>query len=146
MRCFKMQQITPKLFQGNMEDALQNLNNTKIDIIIYLGQQIPLKLCFNCQSTLIHIPLNDGKNSLSKLRNLLFLTYIISTNDKTILIACRAGISRSILLTTSIYALQKKIDFDKAYQQIKEQIPQSFPELHLLQEMKQITEELTCCL
>lgn len=141
-----MQQITPQLFQGNMEDALRNTCNSNVDIIIYLGQEIPTRLCFNCEPTCIHIPTNDGENKLSKLRDIVFLSYILSNNGKKILIACRAGISRSVLLTTSVFALHQKINFDEAYKQIKEKIPQSQPELHLLQEMKQVTEELLCCI
>lgn len=137
-----MQQITPQLFQGNMEDALNASCSSNIDIIIYLGEEVPIKLCFNCEPTCIHIPIIDGKNNLSKIRNLIFLSYIMSSNNKKILIACRAGISRSVLLTTSTFALHKKISFDEAYAQIKELIPQSQPELNLLQEMRQITEEL----
>lgn len=139
-----MQQITPKLYQGDMQDALRSSSKSNIDVIIYLGQEIPLQLCFNCAHAVIHMPMNDGKNDLSKLRNIIFLTYIISSDNKKILIACRAGISRSILITSSLFALQNKMGFDEAYENIKKLVPQSLPELHLFQEIKQITEEMSC--
>jgi protein-tyrosine phosphatase len=139
-----MQKITPKLYQGDVQDALVNSCSSDIDIIIYLGQEIPQKLCFNCRPTCIHIPMNDGKNGLTKIRDIIFPIYITSLNDKKILIACRAGISRSILITASLYALTKNISFDAAYWYIKEIAPQAQPELNLLREISQITEELRC--
>ena len=141
-----MRKITNNLYIGNREDTLTLLTkNESFDIIIYLGQEIPTKLCFNCKPTCIHIPLNDGKNGLSKIRNTLFLVYIASLNKK-ILIACRAGISRSVSVTTAVYALTQKISFDEAYKQIKAIVPESQPELNLLKEVRQITEELKCCI
>jgi protein-tyrosine phosphatase len=141
----KMQQITEKLYQGDINDAVINSNNTNIDIIIYLGQEIPEKLCFNCTPACFHLPLNDGKNKLPKLRKIIFATYIASLENK-LLITCRAGLSRSVLVATSIFALTNNISFDKAYWHIKEILPQSNPELNLFREIQQTTEELRCCL
>ena len=140
-----MQQITPKLYQGDIKDALATTQSTNIDVLIYLGQEMPTQLCFNCKIACFHIPLNDGKNDMSKLRKTIFIIYLTSLNNK-LLIACLAGISRSILLATSIFALTKNISFDAAYWHIKEMVPQSQPELNLLRQIQQITEELRCCL
>lgn len=141
-----MQQITPKLFQGDMEDALRSCHESNIDVIIYLGQEIPSRLCFNCVPTCIHIPLNDGSNPLPKIRNAVFLMYILSNDNKKILVACRMGVSRSVLFATSIYALQTKTDFKIAYKEIKKRVPQGYPEYHLFNEVEKVTEELRCCL
>jgi protein-tyrosine phosphatase len=140
-----MQQITDKLYQGDVNDAIINSSSANIDIIIYLGQEIPEKLCFNCAPACFHLPLNDGKTELSKLRKIIFIIYIASLDSK-ILIACRAGLSRSVLVTTAIFALTNKISFDATYHHIKKLIPQSQPELNLMKEIRQITEELKCCL
>ena len=140
-----MQQITDTIYLGDVNDALIASCSENFDIIIYLGQEIPTKLCFNCKPTCIHLPLIDGKNGQTKLRKVLFLTYMASL-DNRLLISCRAGLSRSVLITTAVYALAQKISFEKAYQHIKKLRPQSFPELNLFQEVKQTTEELACCL
>jgi len=139
-----MRQITPTLYLGNQDDALYQTNGN-FDIIFYLGQESPTKLCFNCKPTCIHIPLNDGKNGLSKIRNILFTIYVASM-EKKVLVACRAGISRSVSIVTAIYALTQKVDFDEAYKYVKTKAPQSQPELNLLKEVRQITEELKCCI
>ena len=136
-----MQQITDKLYQGNIEDALKNTHDTPIDVIVYLGQDAPSQHYFNCEPACFHFPLNDGKNNLSKLRKVIFAIYIASIDNK-LLIACRGGISRSVLITSSIYALQNNISFDSAYWHIKELAPKAQPELHLLYGISQITEEL----
>jgi protein-tyrosine phosphatase len=140
-----MQQITDKLYQGNIEDALANSDSANIDVILYLGQEIHPRLCFNCAPVCLHLPLNDGKNGLTKIRKTIFLVYMASL-DNRMLIACRAGISRSVLVTASIFALTNKMSFDEAYLHIKNTIPQSQPELNLMKEISLVTEELRCCL
>ena len=140
-----MQQITDKLYQGDIKDALANTQSSNIDVIVYLGQELPTQLCFNCKSLCLHLPLVDGKNDLSKIRKAIFIIYLTSLNNK-LLVACRGGISRSILIVSSIYALQNNISFDSAYWHIKELAPQAQPELNLLREIQQITEELRRCL
>lgn len=141
-----MHQITPKLFQGDVEDALRSSYRGGVDTIIYLGQEIPRKLCFNCIPTCVHIPLSDGKNPLPKIRTALFIMYILSNDNKRILIACRMGVSRSVLFTTSLFALQNGLDFKEAYKLIKTKIPQGYPESHLFNDVQKVTEELKCCL
>ena len=140
-----MQQITDKLYQGDIKDALANTQSSNIDVIVYLGQELPTQLCFNCKSLCLHLPLIDGKNELTKIRKVIFIIYIASIDNK-LLIACRGGISRSVLITSSIYALQNNISFDSAYWHIKELVPQAQPELNLFREIQQITEELRLCL
>lgn len=137
-----MQQITGKLYIGDIHDALNNSHDTTIDIIIYLGQEIPERLCFNCKPTCIHIPLIDGRNDPLKIKNVILITRSAIKNGNTILIACLGGISRSVLITTAVYALTNNICFDAAYWHIKEIVPQSQPELNLMQEICQVTEEL----
>ena len=140
-----MQQITDKLYQGDIKDALANTQSSNIDVIVYLGLELPTQLCFNCKSLCLHLPLIDGKNDLSKIRKAIFIIYLTSLNNK-LLVACRGGISRSILITTSLYALTNNISFDSAYWHIKELAPQAQPELNLFREIQQITEELRLCL
>ena len=140
-----MQQITDKLYQGDIKDALANTQSSNIDVIVYLGQELPTQLCFNCKIACFHLPIVDGKNGLTKIRKAIFIIYIASLDNK-LLIACRGGISRSVLITSSIYALQNNISFDSAYWHIKELAPQAQPELNLFREIQQITEELRLCL
>ena len=137
-----MQQITEHLYIGDMQDTLSVSNDNSFDVLVYLGQEIPPKLCFNCTPTCLHIPIVDGENGLSKIRKVIFITYLALLNNDKILIACRAGISRSVCVTTSAYALINKMSFDEAYKYIKHVRPQSQPELHLLHDVRKITEEL----
>lgn len=141
-----MQQITNKLHVGNVEDALQTSCNGDFDVIVYLGQEAPQKLFFNCTPLCVHIPLNDGQNGLFKIRKAIFTIYILSLDCKKILISCRAGISRSVSIATAIYALTRKAYFEESYNLIREKVPQAQPKLNLLKEVKQVTEELKCCL
>jgi protein-tyrosine phosphatase len=140
-----MQQITSNLFIGDMQDALI-ASKSNFDVLIYLGQKIPPQLC-NCTPVCLHIPIIDGENKYSKIRKVIFLTYIsLLDNDRT-LIACRAGISRSVCITTSAYALINKVSFEEAYEHIKQLRPQSQPECNLLYQVKKVTKELQkCCL
>ena len=56
------------------------------------------------------------------------------------------GVSRSVLFTTSLYALKNNLDFEEAYKLIKTKIPQGYPESRLFSDVQKVTEELKCCL
>lgn len=141
-----MQRITDKIYIGDREDAISQASSGYVDLILYLGQEIPEKLCFKCTPTCVHLPLKDEPNGLLKIRKVLFLAYIASTLNEKMLIACRAGISRSVLVTASLYALTQKVSFNDAYQHLKRVRQQSYPELGLMREVRQVTEELRCCI
>jgi len=140
-----MQKIKDKLYQGNLEDTIAWVDNPKHEqnIIIYLGQTIPNGLCHNCYPTFIHIPIRDGENTPSRVLNTILITHSIIENYKgKILIACRAGLSRSIIITISIYSLLEEISFDKAYKHVKKKCSNILPEQNLLREAKQVVDEI----
>lgn len=145
-RACKLQKVTEKLFIGDMQDALRSSQQPDINIIIYLGQEIPKQLCFNCMPVCIHLPMNDGRNGLNRIRKILFTAYISTTFGEKVLVACRAGISRSVLVTSALYSMHKNIPFPEAYRYIKLIRQQSQPELNLFREIEQISEEIRCCL
>ena len=140
-----MQQITPTLFIGDMQDAMA-ATSSNFDVLIYLGQEIPMQLCFNCEPVCLHFPLIDGANGLTKIRHTVLLAYITLLSGNKTLVACRAGISRSVCLTASMYALSQRISFDEAYKHVKHVRPQAQPELNLLNEFRKTTGEVLCCI
>lgn len=144
-----MQHIADNLYLGNLEDVISWAKNPKLEpnIIIYLGQRMPNGLCYNCHPTLIHIPLKDGKNGYSKIVDTIQIVYSIVKSYKiNIMIACRAGLSRSAIITASIFALIRKIDFDKAHEFVKLKCPQILPEQNLLVEAEYVVRRIKCSL
>lgn len=139
-----MQQIMNNLYIGDIQDALNTCSKQEKIIIVSLVQDIPLKLCFNSIPSIIHIPLFDGKNELIKIKTALQVICTLLEKNNKVLIACRAGLSRSVIITTAVYALQNKISFDEAYNYINKVYPQNFPEQELFQQTKKVTEELMC--
>lgn len=135
------------IFIGNMKDVmnLKSENPNKISTVIYLGQVIPVQICFVKSPMCVHIPTKDGKNGPKKIKKIIYVIGALNLNGDKILIACRAGMSRSVIISTAIYAIKQKIPFDKAYQYIKTLYPQSLPESHFYEETKKVVEELSKC-
>lgn len=140
-----MQEIVDHLYLGNLKDVTNWAKHPECEpnIIIYFGQHVPTGLCHSCYPTFIHIPLKDGENIITKLANVIQITYsIVESYDGKIMISCRAGLSRSVVMITVVYALTKNVDFDDAFEYIKNKCPQSIPKQNLLSQAKQIVEEL----
>jgi len=121
-----LRQITPNIYHGNMEDAIaiSKLQNTDINFILYLGQELPHELSHNSLHPVIHIPLKDGYND--ELRILTALHNIIITSlEYKILVACRGGLSRSPALIVAYTVIKNKKRFPlKDYlPSLKEKIP-----------------------
>lgn len=140
-----MQNLFDNIFIGDMKDIMsQEIENT-INTIIYLGQVIPIKTCYQKNPMCVHIPTKDGKNGPEKIKKIIYVIGALNLNGDKLLIACRAGMSRSVIISTAIYAIKQKIPFDKAYKYIEKIYPQSLPESHFYEETKKVVEELSKC-
>lgn len=144
-----MQEINPSLFLGNVNDALFWAKNHEPEpsIIFYLGQIVPDELCRSKNLTLVHLPLVDGVNNSHKILNIVGTIYHLTTHHTdSVLIACRAGLSRSVAVTTAVYALTENVSFDEAFDHMKSVCKDCLPEQSLLRQVRKVMEELRCCL
>lgn len=135
-----MIKITDNIFQGDMTSAIKASFGGVVDSIVYLGQEIPEELSHRSKIPVIHILMNDGECH-EDLINLAFHNIYYFTYGK-VLVACRAGISRSPAILIGYFAVYElpKINWDKAFKFIKKKIPQAHPEPHLLEAVKKVTE------
>lgn len=125
-----MNKITETIYQGDVKDALKASKTKSVDAIVYLGQLMPEELSYS-KLPIIHIPMNDGYNSEEKLEVAITLI-IFMAQDMVTLIACRAGLSRSVALTIGYLMAYKNMSYGEAYLLIKKKIPEALPELILM--------------
>ena len=134
-----MIKVCKNLYQGNETDAIEAASGKDIDVIVYIGQDLPDKLSYNCKPPVVHIPMVDGDNDeLTIHLALLNISYSV-LDDKT-LVACRAGISRSPLLVAAYLAVYEsdKYTFDKALNRVRKLNPTFQPEQNLLQAVRKV--------
>jgi len=96
------------ILQGNQTNAIRVSKTTEVDTIVYLGQVIPRSICYS-DIPVIHFPLKDNANSFEKY-NLLFS--ILTKLNGTVLISCRMGISRSVIVSAILRQILRKETFD----------------------------------
>ena len=130
-----MNKITETVYQGDLKDALEACKTKTVGAIVYLGQVMPKKLSY-CELPIVHIPLNDGYNSEEKVEIVLMNIAFLS-QDLRILIACRAGLSRSVALVIGYLMSLKRMDFNRAYLFAKKNIPEAIPEPNLLKVVRE---------
>ena len=131
-----MNKITETVYQGNVKDAFEASKTKSVDAIIYLGQLIPEELSYS-KLPIVHIPMNDGHNSKEKLE-LALTSIIFMAQDLVILIACRAGLSRSVALTIGYLMSYKGMSYGEAYLLVKKKIPKALPELTLMKGVRKV--------
>lgn len=131
-----MYQITNELFVGNWQDAINTASSGTFDAIIYVGQEVPQKLCFYCVPTCYHIPLLDGPNSYDKILSVLTVSNVICKLHKKILIACRAGKSRSMAVAIGVFSLMCNISFGDAKMLVLKEVSEGCPEPRLLTQVE----------
>ena len=124
--------IFGKLYQGNMEDVIKVLKSKEVDVIVYLGQGLSKGIAFKSSLPIVHVPLNDGENMSFKIDLALLNIAYLELDDK-VLVACRAGISRSVTICAAYLHIYRSEDFPgsfddclKRVQEItKNKVPQS---------------------
>ena len=99
-----------KLYHGNMQDVIKALKTKEVDVIVYLGQELPIKISYKSSLPIVHIPLNDGKNMSLKIDLALLNIAYLELDDK-VLVACRAGISRSVAICAAHLYVCRDKDF-----------------------------------
>ena len=96
------------ILQGDQKEAIRVSTTHEVDTIVYLGQIIPKPICHS-DIPVIHFPLKDHANSFEKY-NLLFS--ILTKLNGTVLISCRMGISRSVIVSAILRQILRKETFD----------------------------------
>lgn len=137
-----MYKIMDNIYLGSADDAIEVSNGNEIEIIIYLGQELPQKLSFNCEKTCVHIPLNDGLNDYDKLRNAVSIIIAILALNKPTLVSCRACLSRSPLVMACIVSAVEDIPFEHALELIRNQNKAIQPEHNLRTQLELLASEL----
>ncbi len=140
-----MRKVFGGIYQGDLEDAITfGKENRPHTVIVYLGQELVNRLRYDCLAPLVHIPLRDGgDNGKDKLRTAVdIIAYLVesgrmmSSVEKNILVACRAGISRSPAILVGC-GLRWKMPFEESYNHVKTLIPHMNPEPHLLKAVRE---------
>ena len=143
-----MNKIHDWLYQGNLYDAITAAKGkTEIGCILWFSQGIPLNLTYHSKIPIIHIPINDGRNSIEKMRvikNVVTAPFLF-LNTK-VLVACRGGISRSPMMviymilndSSLVHDLNLKDDFDAVYKFVKSKIPEMQPNQSLYRQVKSL--------
>ena len=136
-----MIKIEENLYQGDIQDAIEASLTKTVDVIVYLGQELPKPLSHISQVSIVHLPLKDGHNEALKFEILLMNMGHLTVDNKT-MVACRAGISRSPSAIVAFLTAYKGWEFDTATEYVRRIIPQFQPEPHFLQDLKVVTEDL----
>lgn len=135
-----MREITKNLYQGNAEDAIRASKNKSVDVIIYLGQEIPHELSHESKVPVIHIPIKDGKDLKSKWNIMCVSIGTFVYKESIALVACRAGLSRSPMAVVYYLCILENFQFDKTYKFVKEKIPEMIPAPDLYNQIKEMLE------
>lgn len=134
-----IRKIHKNLYHGNREDAILASKSKVVDVIVYLGQDLPYELSHDSQIPIIHIPMKDGNNDDLKI-HLVFLNIGYIELDDKVLVSCRAGISRSPTIITGFLATyySGKYTFENALRKVKKLIPEFQPESNLLRKVEEV--------
>lgn len=135
-----MHKILDNLYQGNKDDAIDvSIYNSSIDVLIYIGQELPKELTYESKITVIHIPMKDGNNPKTKWSYLYgTISFFHRVAKKKVLVACRMGLSRSPMMLVLYYSKFKKKCFDESFSFVKEKIPEMNPKPDLYTQIKEI--------
>ena len=109
-----LNKIFGKLYQGNMEDVIRALKSKEVDVIVYLGQGLPRGIAFKSSLPIVHVPLNDGVNDAIKIDITLLNISYLELDDK-VLVACRAGLSRSVVICAAYLHVYQSEDFPGSF-------------------------------
>jgi len=134
-------QVWSNLFQGDWQGAVYVSRNPetprgKIDWIIYVGQELPRELSHDSKVPVIHIPMKDGREDEKKIMMALSVINAVRLSEENVLVACRAGISRSPVLCAAylswIYGkpLEICLDHVKLHNQSVQPDPQFIRSVH----------------
>jgi len=119
--------ISDSLFQGDAVGAILAGINKQIDVVVYLGQELPKELSYCSTCPVVHIPLVDGKNdSLSIHLVVLNISYL--ELDDRVMIVCRQGLSRSVALLAayqSVYVNDECKDYPTILKEVREKLGQT---------------------
>lgn len=131
--------IRPYLYQGDRHDAIRAYAFGHVDVIVFLGLHIPWELEVG-EMPVIHIPMKDCSMDERIIKTAVqIITSLIP--EKTVLVACQAGMSRStsICLCTLV---AMGIGFEDAEREMRESTT-FFPEPTLYAQIrKMLTGEL----
>ncbi len=136
-----MIEVLPHLYQGDANDAINASKGEIVDVIVFLGQNLPFEL-EHSDVPVIHYPLEDGPNSDMKIEVLMDIFYSLDTYD--FLVSCDAGLSRSPLMIMAYLMcgyegnFYREWKFDQTYNFVKEKIPVFKPEQSLLAQIKRL--------
>jgi len=130
-----MREIIKNLFQGDKTAAITASQGAFVDYIVYLGQELPHELAFESKIPVVHIPLKDGLGSIDAWR--LACDIIDKCLQKKVLVACRAGISRSpMMIVCYLLKKQRKPNFNKVFKYVSNLIPEIHPEPNMFSMIK----------
>jgi len=135
-----MRMISKNVFQGDSTDAdsVANGKNDYCNAVLFLGLQLPPYLQ-NTKNVVVHVPMRDESeiNSPDKFFMALEILYLmIDDRDCKVLIACDAGMSRSVLLSL-LFLISLDYTWDEAELMIKQLCPQSDIEASLFNQMRE---------
>ena len=106
--------IFGNLYHGNMQDVIEVLKTKEVDVIVYLGQGLPKGIAYRSSLPIVHVPLNDGENIGLKIDLVLLNIAYLELDDK-VLVACRAGLSRSVVICAAYLYIYQKENFPESY-------------------------------
>lgn len=121
------------IWVGDMEDAYAHRVHPEVKAILYLGQEMPTFLSHNIGGlTIVHFPLVDGYNSPEKMANATAIADTLLSRNRSLLIACRAGISRSPIVAVLLLVRRYRFTYPHAYCVVNKAILSMIPPLDLL--------------
>ena len=109
-----LNKIFGNLYHGNMQDVIEVLKTKEVDVIVYLGQGLPKGIAYRSSLPIVHVPLNDGENIGLKIDLVLLNIAYLELDDK-VLVACRAGLSRSVAICAAYLYIYQNEEFQRSF-------------------------------
>lgn len=132
-----MNRIEKNVYIGDVDDVkdYEHLEKQGIDVIINLSSWNPGREVFN-DFTWITIPLRDGKGKQESFNAAVHNVIREHNSDRTVMVNCAAGVSRSAAVLSTALASNKGIKLQEALNKIREERPIVNPNQEVIQHGK----------
>lgn len=140
--------ITSKIYLGSQFDAMnkETLKNYGIKKVLTIQlEDLPQKYKPKDQNCHKFIKMRDcaSANIMEKFDEAIDFLKKCESSEGNTLVHCRMGISRSATICTAYLMKEKKLDFEEAFQRVREQRPQAGPNFGFLGQLKRFENRMS---